>query len=32
MRCVHVYVKNAYYPYWQNCFHNGRWHDWGVVN
>ncbi|RCG25609.1 hypothetical protein DTL70_09550 [Streptomyces diacarni] len=30
-RCVIVYVDNASYHYWQNCFYNGRWHDWGVT-
>lgn len=30
-RCVIVYVYNASYHYWQNCFYSGRWHDWGIT-
>jgi hypothetical protein len=27
-RCIIVFVDNASYHYWQNCFYSGRWHTW----
>ncbi|WP_416969481.1 hypothetical protein [Streptomyces sp. 4F14] len=27
-RCIIVLVAKASYPYWQNCFYNGKWHNW----
>ncbi|MFB7216499.1 hypothetical protein [Streptomyces sp. NPDC056255] len=26
-RCIVVYVNRGYH-YWQNCFYNGKWHNW----
>lgn len=27
-RCIIVLVTKMSYPYWQNCFYNGKWHNW----
>ncbi|MEU0822966.1 hypothetical protein [Streptomyces mirabilis] len=26
-RCIVVYVNRGFH-YWQNCFYNGKWHNW----